>query len=203
MAINAGDSDCTTGLSKALYDALLGDGRLPFPSPMTTEQQASPKAICYAIASKVAASVNGEFVGTSWWNGTPQSVGVGLHVVNFDNYVRGTGGSLSGGGWRFTAPSDGWYTVGAMVSLNPQGMTPGRIAYLSAFVGGVELRRLGRVVGTGAGTGPGVGGSASLHLSAGDVLTIRFWHNDSEKGTLSFETGASTSYVDVVRLAGS
>lgn len=53
MALNTGNSDCTTGMSKTVYDYLIGDARNGFSGTMTSAQDDAVKAICYAIARAV------------------------------------------------------------------------------------------------------------------------------------------------------
>lgn len=53
MALNAGDSGCTSGMSKTLYDYLTGDARNGFSSPMSAAQSDAVKALCYAVARAV------------------------------------------------------------------------------------------------------------------------------------------------------
>lgn len=55
MALDAGDSGCTTGLSHLIYDSLTSDTRSGFSSPMTTAQSNSVKALAYSIAATVVA----------------------------------------------------------------------------------------------------------------------------------------------------
>jgi hypothetical protein len=53
--INAGDSDCTTGLSKRIYDNWKADSRAGFSPDFDTNvpAQGSVKSICWAIAKGV------------------------------------------------------------------------------------------------------------------------------------------------------
>lgn len=53
MALNAGNADCTTGMSKTLYDNLTSDARNGFSSPMSATQSDAVKALCYAVARAV------------------------------------------------------------------------------------------------------------------------------------------------------
>jgi len=50
MAINAGDADCTTGLSKRAYDYLIADTRAGFASPLNAAGANAVKALCWAMA---------------------------------------------------------------------------------------------------------------------------------------------------------
>lgn len=53
MALDAGNADCTTGMSKRIYDNLTGDVRNGFSSPMSEAQANSVKALCHAVARAV------------------------------------------------------------------------------------------------------------------------------------------------------
>lgn len=53
MALLAGDSACSTGLAKAIYDGLVGDAACGFSSPMSAGQTAIVKAISYRVAVAV------------------------------------------------------------------------------------------------------------------------------------------------------
>lgn len=53
MALNAGNAACTTGMSKTVYDYLVGDARNGFSSPMSAAQSDAVKALCYAVARAV------------------------------------------------------------------------------------------------------------------------------------------------------
>jgi hypothetical protein len=55
MALDAGNSACTTGLSGALYTAWTGDATNGFSSPLTTGQTAVVKSLCYQWAVSIAA----------------------------------------------------------------------------------------------------------------------------------------------------
>lgn len=58
MSVNAGNADCTSGMSGAIYDALIGDSRNGFANPLPQSGQDAVKAICWAIAQKVCDAVN-------------------------------------------------------------------------------------------------------------------------------------------------
>ncbi len=60
MAMNAGNSGCTTGLSSRIYDYLIADSRNGFSSPLTSGQSDAVKALCYAIARGVVDEVNAD-----------------------------------------------------------------------------------------------------------------------------------------------
>ena len=65
MALNAGDSGCTTGLSKRIFDAWTGDtSNNGFVSPLTGAAEASVKSLCYAIAQAVVAEIQADAVAT-------------------------------------------------------------------------------------------------------------------------------------------
>ena len=57
MALNAGNTACTTGLSARIYNALTSSADNGFSSPMTAAQTNSVKALCYAIATGVVAEI--------------------------------------------------------------------------------------------------------------------------------------------------
>lgn len=50
MAMVTGNADCTSGLSKRIYDYLTSDARNGFSSPLSAVQADSVKALCYAVA---------------------------------------------------------------------------------------------------------------------------------------------------------
>ncbi len=58
MPIDRGNTDCTTGLSKLVYDNWTGDARSGLVKPLTGAAQNSVRALCYAVASAVADAVN-------------------------------------------------------------------------------------------------------------------------------------------------
>lgn len=53
MALNAGDADCTSGLSKRIYDAITGDSRNGFIDPLPDAGRDNVRALCWAIARGV------------------------------------------------------------------------------------------------------------------------------------------------------
>jgi len=53
MALNAGDANCTSGLSKRIYDKWTNDSRAGLISPLAGDAQGSVRAICFAIATAV------------------------------------------------------------------------------------------------------------------------------------------------------
>ena len=53
MALAAGNSGCTSGLSQRIYDYLVADSRNGFSSPMSAAQSDAVKALCYAVARAV------------------------------------------------------------------------------------------------------------------------------------------------------
>jgi hypothetical protein len=77
MAVNAGNSDCTSGLAKRIYDFWVADSRSGLVSPLTGDAQGSVRAMCYAIARAVAAEIaaNAE-VTTTVGGSTPTGEGV-------------------------------------------------------------------------------------------------------------------------------
>lgn len=109
MSISAGDSGCTIGLSKALYDALLADARIPWPASMTDAQKATPKAVAYAIAAKVAEAANADSltVHAACSSSTGQSIPRdSTTVVNFATKDEDTHNAVTtGASWRFTTPA--------------------------------------------------------------------------------------------------
>lgn len=48
-----GDANCTTGLSKRIYDYLTADSRNGFVSPLTGNPQGMVRALCWAMAQGV------------------------------------------------------------------------------------------------------------------------------------------------------
>lgn len=57
MALDAGNSACTTGLSKRIYDALLAAPGSGFSSPLSTAQEDALKAIAHSVATSVVAEI--------------------------------------------------------------------------------------------------------------------------------------------------
>ena len=53
MAMVIGDTACTTGLSKRIYDEWTGGSDNGFSAPLTVAQANAVKALCYAIAKSV------------------------------------------------------------------------------------------------------------------------------------------------------
>lgn len=53
MALNKGNSTCTTGLSKRIYDQWSTDSAAGFTSPMSPTQQNMLKTLCWAVAQSV------------------------------------------------------------------------------------------------------------------------------------------------------
>lgn len=62
MALNAGNTACSTGLSKRIYDAWTSAAANGFSSPLTSGQTDAVKALCYAIASAVVAEIQANAV---------------------------------------------------------------------------------------------------------------------------------------------
>ena len=62
MAMNAGNSGCTSGLSQRVYDYLIADARNGFSSPMSSEQSDAVKALCYAVARGVVDEIQANAV---------------------------------------------------------------------------------------------------------------------------------------------
>lgn len=62
MALNAGNSACSTGLSKRVYDYLIADSRNGFSASMTSAQTDAVKALCYAIARGVVDEIQADAV---------------------------------------------------------------------------------------------------------------------------------------------
>lgn len=68
MAIDAGDANCTTGLSKRIRDYWVADTRAGFVSPLNALADDTINALCFAISRAVKDEIvaNGEaFIGTS------------------------------------------------------------------------------------------------------------------------------------------
>lgn len=57
MAMATGNADCTAGLSKRIYDYLIGDAGNGFSGSMTAAQTATVKALCYAVSRAVVDEV--------------------------------------------------------------------------------------------------------------------------------------------------
>lgn len=57
MALDAGDADCTSGLSHEVYEAMTTDTRAGFSSPMSGAQEGAVKALAYSIAAAAIAHV--------------------------------------------------------------------------------------------------------------------------------------------------
>ena len=53
MSLAAGSSDCTTGLSKRIYDYWLADARSGFTAPLGAAAQDSLQALAYGVARAV------------------------------------------------------------------------------------------------------------------------------------------------------
>lgn len=67
MALNAGNSTCTTGLSKRIFDFWTADSRAGFVSPLSGAALDCVHAMCYAVARAVVAEVqaNAAVTGTT------------------------------------------------------------------------------------------------------------------------------------------
>lgn len=76
MALNAGNSACTSGLSGRIYDQWVADVTAGFSSPLTTPQQNMIKAQCWAVAQSVVNEFNA--------NATAAAVGDITTVDAFD-----------------------------------------------------------------------------------------------------------------------
>ncbi len=57
MALSAGNTACSTGLSKRIYDALTAASGNGFSSPLSSGQTDAVKALSYSIASAVVAEI--------------------------------------------------------------------------------------------------------------------------------------------------
>lgn len=55
--MNAGNAECTTGLSKRLFDTWLAEPGAGLSPALTPEQTAGMKAMCFAFAKAVVAEV--------------------------------------------------------------------------------------------------------------------------------------------------
>ncbi len=64
MSLAIGNTGCTTGMSKRIYDALVGGVNTGFSPVLTGDQQDSIKAICFAVAKGVVDEIttNGQAV---------------------------------------------------------------------------------------------------------------------------------------------
>lgn len=84
MALNAGNSDCTTGLSKRVYDYLVADSRNGFSSSMSAAQTDAVKALCYAVARGVVDEITTNAVVTV--TATTNVYGTGIPASDTDTY---------------------------------------------------------------------------------------------------------------------
>lgn len=75
MALDAGDADCTSGLSHEVYEAMTTDTRAGFSSPLSSDQEGAIKALAYSIAAAAVAHL----------------------VAHAEVHVTITAGSLGGG----------------------------------------------------------------------------------------------------------
>jgi len=64
MALNAGNANCTTGLSKRIFDAWTGDSRAGLVTPLTGSALGCVQAMCFAIATAVVAEITTDAVTT-------------------------------------------------------------------------------------------------------------------------------------------
>ena len=64
MAMVKGDADCTSGLSKRIYDNWTGDSRSGLVNPLTGTARGCVRAMCYAIASAVVDEITTDAVTT-------------------------------------------------------------------------------------------------------------------------------------------
>lgn len=55
MALDAGDADCTSGLSHEIYEAMTTDTRAGFSDPMSADHEGALKALAYSIAAAAVA----------------------------------------------------------------------------------------------------------------------------------------------------
>lgn len=62
MALDAGNSACSTGLSKRIYDALLAAPASGFSSPLSSAQEDALKAISHSVATSVVAEIQANAV---------------------------------------------------------------------------------------------------------------------------------------------
>lgn len=75
MGFNKGDANCTTGLSKRIYDNMLADPRSGFSAPMSSGQTDAVKALCWAIAQAVVDEALASAVVTGTAGGNPLTSG--------------------------------------------------------------------------------------------------------------------------------
>lgn len=202
MAISAGDSECSTGLSKALYDALLADGRIPWPASMTSEQQQTPKAVAYAIAEKVAEAANADSapVQATYTTASGQVFAIGVaYVVNFDTQEEDTHNAVATGpGWKFTVPAGkgGRYLVAAAITF--AGQHTGGLSVLALRVNSTERRRLACIQSSTTDQAS-LSGSTVIMLGAGQTVDVTLKHTSANIEAL--EAIAAANYVTITRLS--
>ncbi len=113
MAIDAGDSGCTSGLSGSIYSSWSGDAASGFSSPLGADQTATVKAQCYRWAQAIASAVNasgGSLVGAQQ---SSTCTAAGPVSPGFPTPASGYP-TMS-----FTAPSTGNYIVDVCVEFVP------------------------------------------------------------------------------------
>ena len=79
MALNAGNSACSTGLSARIYTYWTGDARSGFVSPLTGAPDDAVKALCYAVARAMVDEIQANAVVTTTINAAS---GGGLQQVD-------------------------------------------------------------------------------------------------------------------------
>ena len=62
MAMIVGDANCTSGLSKRIFDAWTGDSRAGLVTPLTGTALGCVQAMCFAIATAVVAEITADAV---------------------------------------------------------------------------------------------------------------------------------------------
>ncbi len=205
MSMDPGNADCTTGLSKALYDALTGDARMPFPPSMTDAQKAVPRAVCYAVASKVAAEANADRlpVHAAYTSASGQSIPKDTDaVINFATREEDTHNAVAtGAAWRFTCPTGkgGRYLVTAGCTFD-SALSDSAVAYLAIRVNGTARRRVARIAGS-AMQQEELSGSTVLSLSAGHYVDVALFHKSEHSGGEPLETMAVGNFITITRLS--
>ena len=79
MALNAGNAACSSGLSKRIYDAIIGGTNTGFSGSPTVAQLDSVRALAYGIAVGVVAEIQANAVVTTTINAAS---GGGLQQVD-------------------------------------------------------------------------------------------------------------------------
>ena len=149
MAITAGDSACTTGLSGAIYSAWSGDAANGFSSPLSAPQLAMVKAQCYRWAVAIANAHNADGVSSTV---NVQDEGVAKGAAGTVNFVgAGVTAAVAGGVATVTIPGGGaavTFVDGETPSGTPNGslttfglaVAPSPATSLHLYRNGVRLK---------------------------------------------------------------